>query len=102
MMATLKQRLESFRFESRPRLVPKRDKVSLSPLKNRSEFQALSKKKIKVKIGKKIGYFPKFFFSPHDHLFPLFLRRAFIVVAATSHTSDFLAPLGMPPTPFLL
>jgi hypothetical protein len=101
MMATLKQRLESFRFESRPRLVPKRDKVSLSPFKNRSELQALSKKKIKVKVGKKSAIFPSFF-SPHDHLFPLFLRRAFIVVAATSHTSDFLAPPGMPPTPFLL
>jgi hypothetical protein len=79
-----------------PIYVPdKKQSVSLPPPINKDEFQALSVKKSKAKIGKKISPFPIFVFHQP---FP----SPSTVVSTIIHISDFPAPLGTPLTTFLL
>ena len=81
---------------------PKKTKCPSSTSINKGGFQALGIKKSEAKVKKKNHIFSLFFFSPLGHLFSLFLHRAFSVIDTTSHTPNFHAPLGMPPTSLLL
>jgi hypothetical protein len=96
--------LRSLQVESKAKIWHLIKIIHLLPLINRGGFQALSKKKSKAKVGGKSTIFLVFFLSSQalSHRFLLFHYQAFIVIATSSHTSDFLAPLGMSSASLLL
>jgi hypothetical protein len=96
--------LRSLQVESKTKIWHPVKIIHLLRLINRGGFQALSKKKSKAKVGGKSALFLVFFLSSQalSHRFLLFHYQAFIVIATSSHTSDFLAPPGMSSASLLL